>query len=1010
MSQSSNKKKDNKVLKSVIINGTEGLGDVEKVYAVPLPKKARLFDPQSVERSVDYFFFSIAKEQDYLQSLLFKDYCMDREEKKPTIFLANSHAQLMQRALFSIDQAPLLCKCYAVVESPLVEYQWKLAMLQNKGSLGICTLTLQQLLSTLFPSTHFPDRKILALYIEGWLKKTETFKTQDEAIMADVGKTLALEFWERAFYGAKKPLLDWQEPLWKEVWQKWDAYEKLLTFPLPQEPLQIHLIDVGPLSEIMSTLFHRLEKKHGLFYYHLCSSPLYVGDLHTDSRRFFFKQKAQNNKETAEDFLEESSYLLRNFGEHERIGFAQLEDKEGVWLDAMEEIAITSKLSSVQSAIALCEKEENFFQQEDATLTCSSFDSGYEEIRHLRSVICQDLADGAFAHEITVLAPNIEKYISFIEMFFSEQGAYQSFGKKISSPSLVNLLTFLQSRFSLEDVEALLKDRGLSAFQSASEKELIIKWGKQGNLRWGTHALHKASALLDTCGKQIQEEDVGSWNFVLTRLLLSLAANKMPGFVHTSISLTDAPFLYKLIAWFEGLELARATIFSERKSIKDWLYFLFKLTKEYLNELAMPFFIEIKEKLHRLLEETTPLHFSCIYKFLEASTEYNGSYVGSHHLSKITFSSIKRGGIGNVKRLYLIGMDEESFPRVEKAALSNKIPQSVEDRGFLLRALMAPTHLKISYVHLNADGKKQRLSPYLEEILLKAEIKQSPISSKTSGKFEEQNPFATTPLRLKDTEEESLDLQELMRFAAHPIRFFYRSILGIYLERFKVPFEEELSLSGKVKWRIRQAVKRGEAPLERLELEGALPSGYFSSLGSLEWEKAQQKYEEQLQRFEVGRVECIDLDGMRVGKGEIVGTIEGVSDKGLLIEGKNTLATWVENYPKILIFWSLFPEKGILFLEDGAACDYLAIAPDHLEAYLRYFYTAKQTPSPLLPLFSKAFLADGKLPSFQNQDPYLSKVAPSLTEFFESIKEAWSPVFQQIFSPVTAVMETHAFV
>src|SRR5262249_39692637 len=152
-------------------------------------------------------------------------------------------------------------------------------------------------------------------------------------------------------------------------------------------------------------------------------------------------------------------------------------------------------------------------------------------------------------------------------------------------------------------------------------------------------------------------------------------------------------------------------------------------------------------------------------------------------LHAVRCASLEKGNVFPARVIFLIGMDEESFPRTTLAMRSSteKLPQAVWDRYLFLQALFAAKEtLVISYGDRSPeDGKVREPSLVVSELLgylQKTQVieKQIDIIKKPGPK----TPDLWQPVILPAP---FPSIQDLNRFVRHPIRYYLEEVLHLSL-------------------------------------------------------------------------------------------------------------------------------------------------------------------------------------------------------------------------------------
>jgi exodeoxyribonuclease V gamma subunit len=394
-----------------------------------------------------------------------------------------------------------------------------------------------------------------------------------------------------------------------------------------------------------------------------------------------------------------------------------------------------------------------------------------------------------------------------------------------------------------------------------------------------------------------------------------------------------------------------------------------------------------------------------------------------------------------------------------------------EDRAlFLDLFLQARDYLIFSYQRLNPDdGKPQGPSILIEELnqyLSKGDIKSGifhfdhptlpfdRIYFSRDGKIKkwsetdflaakahyfpdcEPHPlFSLTSLNTaSDVEGEIIiDIRQLKKLARHPLQFYFNEGLKIYLKEEEDEEEKEFFISF-----LRKSVLRKKAlkttvsnAMRQLRAEGKLPSGLFQDVA---WQDLEEEIDGLLRHLNDFGVHPEEINSIRFcalcrdheknesilpplllplsssKKVYIVGKLDDITPKGLLVHGENDLKSLIKAWPLYLIYLCSKPENPKLFFTKNGEELELPI-PDvnaALSAYLEYFLIAKTSPSPLMPDWASALLQKSETDfskamskALSDEDPYLNylKRRQSLFELQETFA-LWSAPLRQIFAPL----------
>lgn len=416
-----------------------------------------------------------------------------------------------------------------------------------------------------------------------------------------------------------------------------------------------------------------------------------------------------------------------------------------------------------------------------------------------------------------------------------------------------------------------------------------------------------------------------------------------------------------------------------QRLIPDWIDYFVHLSRTYLNENE-----DLIKDFSHLRAMTSALRrnkvsYESIKRILSSIFEKKTGSRQETHLHGIKFSSLISGGIFPAKVLYVIGMEEGEFPRRKRKKLFQPEfdkegdfhpTQTDEDRFLFLQLLLsARESLFLSYQRIaKEDQTELHPSVLIEE--LKAQIKSLSISHKSPSFYPEKKsspllPELYLPLKMerKPLSNPTLDLEKLISFAKHPLRFYFREVLQMGVAPFeKNEEEEEFILSPLFKNHLKQ--KAYKEPVEQLllksENKGELPRGLFKTIALQTVRTEIEGLEGYLRNFGIGKGEIHSQEiDLKMGEIRIEGKVEGIYQGGLLFHGENEIEDWVKVWPLFLVYLNGIQgsRPSIFFSKTGEKKDFIIQDPAaSLQKYLEYYQLAQQYASPLLPKLAKPLL------------------------------------------------------
>jgi len=282
--------------------------------------------------------------------------------------------------------------------------------------------------------------------------------------------------------------------------------------------------------------------------------------------------------------------------------------------------------------------------------------------------------------------------------------------------------------------------------------------------------------------------------------------------------------------------------------------------------------------------------------------------------------------------------------------------------------------------------------------------------------------FTPVPASPAPLENQVINLKDLLAFAKSPLKTYLNHALGIYLDRESdriMKDEEDLFLTDLNASILTRKGLLGSkyAALKVAENTGAIPYGPFKTLGRARIEKEIENYQENLKTCSIAidslySVELaehclkpqislqdkewhfppIALTIECYGKVQLVGRVDHVCEKGLVLFCEDRLNKILELWPSCLILnylidkYQLDITPQMIFIKGNESkskpfADPLRkSAEDSLKEYVEYFLNAKNSPSPVMPDW---------VPSIHSADK------EALTNLLKDGDEAYRPKYDQ---------------
>lgn len=898
-------------------------------------------------------------------------------------------------------------------------------------------------------------------------------ETSDEIKAHQIKKTLAKLFAIYGLYGVQerkewKKNAHWQDVLWNALFEKrpfscpikmWEEVKKEnLYFP---SSISIHLFGFSYLPPVFLDMFYLLSKKASLSQYLISPSPFFWQDMPSDLALL---------KEGFSEASFERHPLLANY-----LGLSKAFDR------ALHEYDIPTEESYLETfpKTLLGELQSSFFSasiekkplQKDASFQVFSVrGSKLREIEALKDWIYEkkkkdpklDLED------FLVLAPDISSYSSYISYVFSSSMPFyieerSAFSESILFRSFFDYIELLQGKMTKKEVLRFLSNKLVQKNYNISQEE-----GEK--LR---QYLEKSQVLLGRKKESIKEKIEGenlepfyerTWEKSLQRLAFSLIYLEGPFLQKPfqqkvdEISFSDRDLLNRFFQFFTHLDQDLLYV-KNLHTVSDWSKFFIKSLEKYFAEETEGLFSR-KEVLHLLEElEKIPLdHFLSFTEyrlFLLDRLEKKRISEPQKNGNALSFRTFREGALTPVKHLFILGMDEESFPRKERSLPLNRlktyVPDQIEkDRKLFLDALLfAKKSITISYQSMSLeDGKEKQPSPFLENIRSffeeeygvqkKSMIQEVPDVPFDRSLFTEKGPYRSfssnffhmnekkqtiSPFifsfpKERGSLEKILPLKALNSLVKNPIRFFANQTLGVYLEE-TILKEKELYLHPIDKYQLKiDTIQQGQKALEIAKKKGKMPIGLFEKQAEKTVLEEKRLWDLSMSFWNISSEElfhqpidlAIPLEDSFV---EVEGVIEVVSEKGLWSFQKKSRKELIRMWPKILSYLCHFEKNTceILFTKKGEPeLLYLEVEEPKkaFSALLEYAFLSKKALSPLCHFFAEELLFKDFDRFLKKADKWKEQNEPYLDWFFakypqvdwSSVKADWEPYLKKAFSPL----------
>lgn len=918
--------------------------------------------------------------------------------------LVSNQLSILSDALYEkLFEASPLEKQWLIVQSEEMKLDLYLRWLKKRDVItAIQTLTYKDLVRKIFP--QLPCQTELKLRIETaldriqqtgdlklYLKEGHLLRKLD---LADEMSSLFLKYLRQPPEKLLKWLEaeGWQQRLWKEVFGK--------TLPIDQvRPLQgsFFFYHVEELTPYEWNVFSELKSWWFLF----SPSQMYLGDFQTQRQQLYLLRQAKGGvREELSHYFEQDSPLLSNWGAAGRGLFRFFEEAE------TEELFVkpsgSSALKNLQIEWLTLEQTE---KKKDLSLQLHSAPSLLREVEVVWEIIQR------LPHEpqdIVVFAPDIQPYASAIEWVFKERGSsfdYTIIGIEAKTHSVLlqgfeTLITLSQFRFSRElFAKLLLNPPFLKRFSlSLEEAKLLHEWMKEAHLRCEL------------------KEGSGSWEAALKRTVEALIQENDS----ISIDFTDISLINRWIEITRKLEQTLEPTWDLKPRSAPWW-------ADWIETVITTFFVadEGADLLNSILaplrnERVEGLFLYPTIERLLLSTIKSRS--GSIHRSKpqaVRFSSLNTSTMTAAKTIIVMGMQEGSFPRLDP---SSSLPafsmpnQAEKDRYLFLEALaQAQDSFMMTYSRCHPeDGKEMHPSSLVEELAKDrggietfhhpssaldpsyyqpaqfhsfSSLHYKLLSAKPSAK-ETRKPLPSVSLKSP-----IVDLRLLKKLARHPVQCFFEASLGLRFTWKET--DPEFLFSPLEMHRLRASSLHFDIDdlIQKLDRQGKLPTGSFRSAALQSIEKDLTHYHQSLDQMGVDPATIFTIEmspycqspinissshrivpalQLTLPSGDIKhlqGTLEGITENGLLFHGDDSLEDLLKVWPLYCVSQALLGQTSLFLTKKGISQEITIDNPiGALERYVDYLQKNLCSPSPLLPSWGRRILKGGAPPTSSDDE------------------------------------------
>ena len=968
----------------------------------------------------------------------------------------------LARALEQDDCNPLTQRVILVPDASMKP--WLLRQIvqysEKKGVAGIKVLAWQEGMR-FFSDKSAKDPRYLELYlfIYEYLKKdlsTEVaaYSGGNVKRLLDLSKELAKLFLSYGFYGSELLLScqetnDWQKNILQKIIEggKWKFPLQNLSAQAVKGAVFCFACDGMPAG------FWDFLLKLPRFSAYLFSPCLsFWGDLcSTREKRSLVKYgKKRNVSEThleeLDRYLENCHPLLANFGKLGRetlqvldLYDLQIEESYDL-LDAGEPTLLKTVQADLLYGEIPLEKREIAPGDRSIRLSLTGA-SRLREIQVLKDEIIRVQQEGIALSEMLVLAPNLEIYGPLIEWVFSDPESSIPYclseidllSKNGYWQGLKQLLSLSTSRWESDVVIKLIENPSFRLKQGWDLERLdqIRLWIREAKIRWGQSGEQKEKIVSDLFEKKIEGRMHGTWEEGIDRMLQGLIylfppeKEQLPQPSPISgIDMGDADALEEFLYVIETLrrDLAPLTDSKERR-LESWADILEAIADTYLavegeKDLAGRGAVEeIISSLRYVQSSLGPIEFP-FSALEELFNRKSTGQIGSTLLHAVPIAPLSEGAITPCRALFLIGQDEESFPRSASPSSLDLLRGKKEapplppdrDRYLFLQAICSVQEkMIISYGHISPEeGKEMSPSLLVQELIsyikshFEGEIATTvhPSFNLHPRCFQELECQSTSPTAFRAAQifygpkeglqfwppfdqrpplhlpegEITLSVRDLKALFRHPWKFYMTKILQMAIaekpeenwEEYEVDFIKRAQI---LRTSLHQPL---EAVIQKSEGDGTFPVGLFGVVARQEMGHIAEEWKgnladlglakESLSSIRLSDTHSDSLPPVEIQwerlKVKIVGEVSFCSSLGPLHIGDDSLPALFRSWPEHLVALCALQSNTIFCIRSGKPKQ-VASPHDALRRSLELYFLGLQTPLPLVSEWVEPLLRKG---------------------------------------------------
>lgn len=731
-------------------------------------------------------------------------------------------------------------------------------------------------------------------------------------------------------------------------------------------------------------------------------------------RKWETKDVSEGSLETLGTYLRDVQPLLANWG---MIGRKMAQDVEEETMYEWE--GQETLLNFLKSDLLFFEKPFVSFSSDDLSIQCMKTGaSRFQEVKWLQQEIIRLVSEGRQLADIRVYAPDISQYAPILAFTFDQ------IPFRITDIDVARQSSFYQAILQMFhcvngrwDAKYLLE---LFARHSFARKrkwqpediERFREWIDLGQIRWGVNGLHK----MEINSVEMSAPSGGSWESGWEEMLDSLVyfrpeQNNGLGWKESalleSFYETWSHLQKTLLSWRN--EKTLSVWADEIEALVDWaLEADEELEEDRSAELALHKFIEsLRKTAGSFLTE----EFS--FSFLEPHFFSTPIEEKKSLLQAVRCTSLLPGMMVPARVIFLLGMDEESFPRPYAfRSLFQDFPAPSDfDRYTFLQAIFsAKERLIFSYGDSSKeDGKPvspslliQELFGYLDSVVA------TPNGEKPSDRLILKAPLESPPVAnssllshsVKSAEIvdlSAISLQEMVKFFRHPIQYYLTEVLGLNKTEEPESVWQDFELSSL----DRHLFLKGA--LEEEVHNVAMPLGMFGELAQRNLVFECEQHQQHLQDW--------GIDPTSIEKATLEGNLIGVAPfavpGGVLHLGADDIGGFFRRWPELLAVLTATKTSKVFCLRTGRVRE-IANPERALELAIQFFAGHRDNLCCLHSEWVDAMLRKKVLPELDEiKDPVLRWAIQRSPELnLEQELATWQDAWQETFAELIVLFPT----